>query len=85
MGLEEMNKLELQYTYAWKYHKETPCVAIFISNKQKHHVFLFIFYPSSSTKLENRRVDQVPSSRGRGGSHQWEVEVGRWEGKGIGG
>jgi hypothetical protein len=44
------------YTYAWKQHKETPCVAIFISNKQKHHVSLFILYAFSSTKSENRRV-----------------------------
>jgi hypothetical protein len=31
-----------------------PCVATFISNKQKCHVFLF-----SSTQQENRRVEQV--------------------------
>jgi hypothetical protein len=27
----------------WKYHKETPWVTTFISNKLKCHAFLFIF------------------------------------------
>jgi hypothetical protein len=35
---------------------ETPCVTTFISNKQKCHFILFLF---SSTKSENRRVEQV--------------------------
>jgi hypothetical protein len=52
------------------YHKETPCIATFISNKLKCHVFHFIFYLFSSTKLENRRVKQVLPRRE--GWRQWE-------------
>jgi hypothetical protein len=40
--------------------KETPCVATFISNKQKFHFFYFFFY-----KLENRRVEQALPTWGR--------------------
>jgi hypothetical protein len=39
--------------------KKTPCVAISISNQQKPHVSLFIFYEFSSTQSENRGVEQV--------------------------
>jgi hypothetical protein len=41
-------------------HRETPCVAIL--NKQKCH-----FSPFSSTKLENRRTEQVLPGAGGGG------------------
>jgi hypothetical protein len=47
-------------------HKESPCIAIFISNSQKHHVFLIIFYVFSSIKSENSRVEQVPPRGGEG-------------------
>jgi hypothetical protein len=56
--------------------KETPCVAISISNHQKCHASLFIFYVFSSTTSENRRVEQV--LLGRGG---WHCGRGRWQGK----
>jgi hypothetical protein len=51
--------------YTQKHNKEIPCVATFISNKKKMSNFLFSFF--SSTKSENRRVEQVLSRRGRGG------------------
>jgi hypothetical protein len=41
----------------WKYHKEIPCAAPFISNKQKFH-FSFFF-----TKSENKRAEQVLPKR----------------------
>jgi hypothetical protein len=44
--------------------KKTCCVATFISNKQKSHAFLFMFYLFSSTKSENKRVEQVMPFRG---------------------
>jgi hypothetical protein len=59
-----MNQFGMKYTYAWKQHKESPCVAIFISNTQKCHVFLLIFV-FSSTKPENKRV--LPGRVGEGG------------------
>jgi hypothetical protein len=56
--------------------QESPYVAIFISNYQKRHVSLFIFYAFSSTKLENRRAEQVlPRGEGRGSAL---VEGERW-------
>jgi hypothetical protein len=45
--------------YIWKYHKETPCAAIFISNKLKCHVFLFVFSLFSSTKSENKKAKKI--------------------------
>jgi hypothetical protein len=30
--------------YTWKYHKETPCIATFISKKEKCHFFSFFLY-----------------------------------------
>jgi hypothetical protein len=41
----------------WNYHKETPCVTSFISNKLKCHVFCFTFSLFSSIKSENREYD----------------------------
>jgi hypothetical protein len=39
---------------------ENPCVATFISNELKYHVFRFLFsFIFSPTKSENRRVEQV--------------------------
>jgi hypothetical protein len=49
------------------------CVAIFISNYQKCHVSLFIFYVFSSIKSENRRTEQV-------GGEYWHW----WKGGGDG-
>jgi hypothetical protein len=56
--------------YAWKYHKETPCVATFISKKLKCHVShfivcLFLFY-----KTEEQEGGTCPPSGE--GWHQWE-------------
>jgi hypothetical protein len=46
-----------------KQYKDSPCVTIFISNCKKYHVSLIIFYVFSSTKLENRKVEQVLGGR----------------------
>jgi hypothetical protein len=54
------------YVFIWKYHKETPCVDTFISN------FFFLLF--SSTKLENRRAEQVLPGEGRVGT-SGRVEV----------
>jgi hypothetical protein len=43
-GLEEANQPELYYTYAWKQHKHTPCVGVFISNQQNIMLSCFLFY-----------------------------------------
>jgi predicted nucleotidyltransferase len=51
-----------------KYHKKASCVDIFILNRQKCHFSLF-----SSTKLENRRVEQVLPGVGDGTSGRREV------------
>jgi hypothetical protein len=53
------------------------CVATFISDKQKYHVFLCIIALFSSKKSENRKAEQVLTRAGNG--HQWE---GQREGKG---
>jgi hypothetical protein len=37
-------------------------MAILVSNKQKHHVFLIIFYAFSSTKSQNKRVGLCPEA-----------------------
>jgi hypothetical protein len=60
-----VNQLGLQSIHTWKQHKETPCIA-YLSKTSKNILFLvFIFYVFSSTKLENRRVEQVlPMDRG---------------------
>jgi hypothetical protein len=47
-----MNQFGLSYIYAWKFHKETPCIAIL--NEQKCHFF-------SLSKLQKRRIEQVLS------------------------
>jgi hypothetical protein len=60
--------------------QETPCVATFISNKQKYHVFLFIFSLFSCTKLENRRIEQVLP-----GVRVWYQCGGEVAGKAVGG
>jgi hypothetical protein len=44
----EMNKFRLYYICAWKYHKETPCLAIL----NQKRLFLFSF-----TKIENGKVE----------------------------
>jgi hypothetical protein len=62
---------EEPYIYAWKQHKESPCVTIFISNYQKGHVSLFLFYVFSSTKSENRKLDRLfPGRGGNGGMEE---------------
>jgi hypothetical protein len=67
-----MNQFGLSYIHTWKYHKETPCVAIL--NKQKYYFFFLSF-----TKSENRRAEQV-LPRGRG---TIQVRRGRWCRKGV--
>jgi hypothetical protein len=47
------------------YHGNTLCHT-FISNKEKCHVFLFIFSLFSTTKLENRRAEQLLPCGGGG-------------------
>jgi hypothetical protein len=75
-GLEEMNQLGLQYICAWMHHRETPCVAIFISNKQTHHIFPFIFNLFSCTKLENMKAEQVLAEGQGVGTSSREEEMG---------
>jgi hypothetical protein len=41
--IKDMNQLGYNIYYIWKYHKETTCVATFISNKQKILFFSFFF------------------------------------------
>jgi hypothetical protein len=48
----------------------------------KHHVSCLFFNVFSSTKSENRRVEQVLWG---GGEWLAPVGAGRWQGKGIGG
>jgi hypothetical protein len=48
----------IEHTYM-EIPQGTPCLATVISNKQKCHIFLFIFFLFSSTKSENRSVEQV--------------------------
>jgi hypothetical protein len=64
------------YIYTRKYYKRTPCVATFISNKQKCHFFFLLF---SSTKLENRKGEEAYQREGVGTSGIGEVaqKVGR--------
>jgi hypothetical protein len=56
---------------------ETPCVAILISNSKN---VIFFFYLLSSTKLKNRRAEQVLPVRVRGSDN-----IGRGERMGKGG
>jgi hypothetical protein len=67
-----MNQLGLLYIRTCKYHKETRCVAIFISNKLK----CLLFSLFSSTELENRRAEQVCQKGGLAA-----VGVGRGDGE----
>jgi hypothetical protein len=56
--VESLCGFDLLFLYNQK-HMESPCIAIFISNQQKHHVFLVIFYVFSTTKSEKKRAEQV--------------------------
>jgi hypothetical protein len=56
-------QLGLSNIYTWKYHEETHCVATFISNNQKCHVFLFIFSLFSSTKEQEGRTGLAQEGR----------------------
>jgi hypothetical protein len=40
------------FMYTWKYHKETPCVAV--SNKQKYHFPFFFFLQNQGIGGQNR-------------------------------
>jgi hypothetical protein len=59
------------HIYTWKYHKEIPYVATFISNKQKHNFFFFC--------LQNQRTGRWNRSCGWG-----EVEGGSGGKSGVG-
>jgi hypothetical protein len=61
-----MDQFGLKYTYTWKKHKESPCIAILTSNYQ-NHVFLIIFYVFSATESENKRADRFCLRQGGGG------------------
>jgi hypothetical protein len=76
--IEEKNQLGLSYKkYTWNYHKETRCVAIFISNKQKHHVSLSLFSLFSSTKSGNEsRTGPACEERGVSKERGYEGEYG---------
>jgi hypothetical protein len=68
--------------FAWKkYHKETSCVAIFISNK-KNVIFLFFFFNLSFLFCK------TGEQKGRKGPTQGiglaPVGGGRWWGKRVG-
>jgi hypothetical protein len=65
--IEEINQLRLQYICTWKYHTECPCVATFISNKLKCHIFLFLFF-----LLQNWRTRGGTALPTGEGWHQWE-------------
>jgi hypothetical protein len=54
-----------QYIYAWKCHKETPCVGIL--NKQKCLFFLFFMY-----KIGEQECGTDSAPRGWGGWYWWE-------------
>jgi hypothetical protein len=56
-----------------KISQGNSCVATCISNKQKCHVFLFVFSLFSSTRLENRKAEQVLPGRRVGTSGRGEV------------
>jgi hypothetical protein len=70
-----MIQLGLLYIYAWKQHRETPCVAHFISNKQKCHVFLFIFYLLQNWKTGEQEggTDSVGGVEGVATSRRGEM------------
>jgi hypothetical protein len=63
------------YIFIWKYHKETPCEATFISNKLKCHVFSFSLF--SSTKSENQREGGTDPAWGRAGTSEMGEEAGK--------
>jgi hypothetical protein len=47
--------------YTWKYHKETPFVATFTSNKLKCHGFHFIFSPFFFNKIREQESGTSPT------------------------
>jgi hypothetical protein len=51
------------YIYIYKWHKETPCVAIFILNKQKYNISFFSFFFYKIREQEGRK-----GTAGNGGS-----------------
>jgi hypothetical protein len=61
-------------------HKETAYVATFVSNKQKCHIFPFVFSLFFSTKLENRMEEQILPRCMWERWYQWEGEK---VGKGV--
>jgi hypothetical protein len=61
-----MKHLGLYDTHAWKQNKETLCSYLYIKLAKNAMFLFFIFYVFSSTKSENRRLEQV-LLRGGGG------------------
>jgi hypothetical protein len=66
--------------YTWKYHMETPWVAILISNYQKLHVFLLSFI---LFVLQNRRTGRQNRSYGVGMGGSWHKWAGGDSRKGV--
>jgi hypothetical protein len=66
--IEGMNQIRLHYIYTWKFHKETPCLAIL----NKNCIFYF-------TKLENRKPEQVLG--GEDWYQWWWEEMGKGFGR----
>jgi hypothetical protein len=61
--MKEMNKFGLEHIYKWKYHKETPCVAIF--KKQKCHFSFFYKIGEQDGKTGPAWAGGVPMGGGR--------------------
>jgi hypothetical protein len=61
--------------YAWKYHKETPCVPNFTSKKQNSHVFLFTFFFYIFREQEGRTDVGGVGTSGGGVAGKWGRRV----------
>jgi hypothetical protein len=55
--------------YTWKHHKETPCIAICMSNKQNCHCFS-LFYKIGEQEGRTGPVGGVAQCKG-GGDRKW--------------
>jgi hypothetical protein len=66
--------LRLQYIYAWKQCKESPCVGIFMANKQKHNVSLCFMF-SLPQKQRTVGWDWHWWERAGGGEMDWMVNM----------
>jgi hypothetical protein len=64
-----MNQLGLDYIYTWKYHKETPCVALYLKQSKMSFFPFFLFFLFLP---QNQRTGGKNKSLGRRG----EIPVG---------